>query len=322
MKGYPMTVRGLLVILFLFATTTLSSLPSYGYAIDRHNLSALWTLPPEIEQVLELPEEAIDVGRVALTFEKLTRPGLDVEAYLRRIDELAAKVRAVNLAMGARSWMWSIENVLKSEGYQYDFSPNWRASYNNHSLSGLLDTKLGFCDSMTALYIAVAQRVGLKPYPVKAPEHIFVRYTELKWEGGNTMNVEPSSGGWITDAAMIERSGITAAGLKSGAYMRTLTYREYLAYFLMKTGRDMLLIDDSAMFIRSKAYLDRAAQRSPADAEIALNLAMAYGGYANMAEELINHETARAWREASGKWHAKALELGYIKGRVFAGSND
>ena len=43
--------------------------------------------------VIELPEERIDLGRAALLLATIETPDLDVDAWLGRLDEMGAAVR-------------------------------------------------------------------------------------------------------------------------------------------------------------------------------------------------------------------------------------
>jgi len=47
----------------------------------------------KIAELLELPEDRIDIGIAALTFAKEVFPNIDIEAYSKKLDLLAAKVR-------------------------------------------------------------------------------------------------------------------------------------------------------------------------------------------------------------------------------------
>jgi hypothetical protein len=49
--------------------------------------------PPEIESILALPEDKIDIGFAALTFAHDQYPNIDIQAYSKEIDRLAAEVK-------------------------------------------------------------------------------------------------------------------------------------------------------------------------------------------------------------------------------------
>ncbi|MHC4251359.1 MAG: hypothetical protein ACYS9X_19740, partial [Planctomycetota bacterium] len=67
---------------FYDATVTPSPLPrARGLAVE--------SLP----EALRLPEEEIDIGRAALLVARDERPELDIDLYLRRLDDLGARVR-------------------------------------------------------------------------------------------------------------------------------------------------------------------------------------------------------------------------------------
>lgn len=268
-------------------------------------------LPPVIEALLALPDDKIDIGMAALLFDKQARPEINVAAYSKTIDDLAAKVKSLNESRGGHSFLWSMGSVLQKEGFVFDFSPDYRQHQFNHTLSGVLDTKHGFCDSLTALYIAIAQRVGFRPYPVLAPGHIFVRYTGLP---GGDMNIDPTSGGTLSNEEYAHRFHITSSSLESGAYLRTLTYHEYLGVLMFQTAQDMRIFGSLDMSQRSKAYYDKAVELSPHDPNIAEGLRRIYDLEGKEAAREGNVQMASELQAQAGIYRKKAEELGFIEG--------
>ncbi len=267
--------------------------------------------PLEVQKLFALPDDQINIGAAALTLEKQARPDIDVATYSKRIDDLAAKVKSLNESRGGHSYLWSMGSVLQQEGYVFDFAPDYRQHQFNHTLSGVLDTKHGFCDSMTALYIAIAQRVGLHPHPVLAPGHIFVRYTGLP---GGDINIDPTSGGTLSDDDYIRKFHISDKGIQSGAYLRTLNYHEYLGVLMLQTAQDMRFFGSLGMIKKSKAYYDKAAELNPRDAEIAEGLRRVYSVQSMNAARDRNDSLARAYQTQEENYAKKTDELGYVKG--------
>jgi regulator of sirC expression with transglutaminase-like and TPR domain len=267
--------------------------------------------PVAVQKLFALPDDQIDIGTAALTLDKQARPDIDVAAYSKRIDDLAAKVKRLNESRGGHSYLWSMGSVLQQEGFVFDFSTDYRQHQFNHTLSGVLDTKRGFCDSLTALYIAIAQRVGLRPHPVLAPGHIFVRYTGLP---GGDMNIDPTSGGTLPDSAYIQKFHIADKSIQSGAYLRTLSYNEYLGVLMLQTAQDMRFFGSTGMIKKSKAYYDKAAELNPRDAEIAEGLRRVYSVQSMNAASDRNESLAREYHAKEEDYARKADELGYVKG--------
>jgi hypothetical protein len=205
-------------------------------------LVILWTarcvagqplISPEVHKQLDMPEGQLDIGIAALTIAKEVYLELDIPAYSRKLDTLADKVRW--LAKGTRDPEQRIRvlntALFRYEGFHYDRAPFSRSKQTYYFLNGILDTKQGICITMPLLYIAVAQRLGYPIYPVAAPDHMFVRYVDTSFK---QQNIETTSGGkYFSDQEYIEDFFVSAKALKSGGYMRTMTYREFLAHILV-----------------------------------------------------------------------------------------
>lgn len=266
-------------------------------------------LSPEIEKILALPEDQIDVGIAALTFAKQVYPDIDIQAYSRQIDELADEVKALNASFPKPNrLLWSLDQVLyKRQGFSYDQTHTRRTYFIN----GLLDTKSGTCSSMTALYIAVAQRVGLHPLPVSAPHHIFARYTGLGLLGFGTLNIETTQGVTPPDEAYARDFHIPEKGIKSGAYLRGMTYREYLGLFLYENALAMRPSDNPAIRDRSNAIMERAIGLAPLAADVYRNLAESYAYESQFAGFVQgNTRLATLFQDKARAYLNKAEDLG------------
>jgi hypothetical protein len=270
-------------------------------------------ISPSLEKILAQPEDKLDIGLVALTFSKEITPSLDIDRYSKRIDELADKVRALNARFTTPNHMLaSLDAVLyQQEGFKFDPTPDYGERHSNYTVDGLLDTKLGSCTSMTALYIAVAQRLGLSPHPVSAPSHIFARYTLHGNLEQPTLNVEPTTGGTVRDEDYIERFRITPRSLQTGAYMRTLSYREYLGIFLFQAGLAMRPSDDPVVRARSNAFMERASKLSPLSSDITAMLAKAYEFEANDAAMRGQKMKSGLYLQKSHDYARRTQQLGY-----------
>ena len=185
-----------------------------------------------IEQLRWLSEEKIDIGRAALTLAQEFRPSLDVGAYSRRLDVLAAAVRAkLGSVTDPVERTLAMRDVLfHDNGYRYDHHPLARKNQRNYLLDGILDTKKGICVTMPLLYVAVGQRLGFPVHIVSVPDHLFVRYVHPDFP---QLNIETTSGGkYFSDADYIRSNGVTDTGLQSGCYLRPLSYREHLGLLI------------------------------------------------------------------------------------------
>jgi regulator of sirC expression with transglutaminase-like and TPR domain len=203
-----------------------------------------------VAEVLTLPESEIDIGRAALLVAREDRPDLDVDAYLRRLDETAARLRrrlpeGTTAAEAVRQTVAVVQPRSRS-GRRPSSRRRRRAAVFDLSvrasdmpakglppeidLARILDGAEGNCLGLTLLYLAVAERAGLPLHGVSAPEHFFVRYDD----GITRINVEPTRGGRtpVKDRAYIQSGRISRDSLDRGIHLRTESKRQVLASLL------------------------------------------------------------------------------------------
>ncbi len=262
-------------------------------------------IPPAIQKQLDLSEDKIDIGLAALTFAKEFYPHLDIAAYSKRIDLIADKAR--QLAKGTpdpETRIRVLNTVIhQMEGFHYDRSPFARSRQEYYFLNGILDMKQGICYSLPLLYIAVAQRLGYPLYPVLAPDHIFVRYVDPNFA---EQNVETTSGGkYFPDQYYIEAFAVSKKGMKSGSYLRTLTYRQFLGQMLAVSA---VFHGRNAATHKVIAYLEKAAQLDPQFADNYDNLRIVYTDMSEVAPPYL----AAAYRDKAEAYARKARELGFV----------
>ena len=260
--------------------------------------------PSAIQKQLKLPEDKIDIGLAALTFAKEFYPNLDIAAYSQRIDLIADKAR--QLAQGTEDPETRIRIlntvIHQMEGYHYDHSPFARSRQDYYFLNGILDTKQGTCYTIPLLYIAVAQRLGYPLYPVVAPDHMFVRYVDPSF---TEQNIETTSGGkYFPDQYYVEAFAVSNRGLKSGSYLRTLTYRQFLGHML---AANAVFHGRNGKSLKAIVYLEKAAQLNPQFADHYDNLRIVYTA---MSE--VNPHLAITYREKAERYARKAQELGFV----------
>ena len=260
----------------------------------------------EIDKLLALPEDKIDIGIVALTLAKEFYPNLDVAAYSSKIDILAEKVRW--LARGTQDpeqRVRVLNTVLfRQEGFRYDRRPFSRSKQDYYFLNGILDTKQGLCYTMPLLYIAVAQRLGYPVYAVAAPDHLFVRYVDPQLR---EQNIETTSGGkYFPDEIYVEDFFIGQKGRKSGSYLRTLSYREFLG--TMVSANAVLHSWQGKNGQKSLKYLEMAVRLHPRHANHHINLASAY----LKKSRTVTGAAAANYREKSEHHAIKAHDLGFV----------
>ncbi|MCS7060255.1 MAG: tetratricopeptide repeat protein [Anaerolineae bacterium] len=118
------------------------------------------------------PEQEIDLARAALVMGAFEYPGLPVEHYLRRLDELAAAAQPALSAADLPSLALAqyLFKRLGFTGNQDDY-----LDPRNSFLNQVLDRRLGIPITLSLLYIEVAHRMGIDAEGVGLPGHFIVR---------------------------------------------------------------------------------------------------------------------------------------------------
>lgn len=129
----------------------------------------------EFRQAVERPDANIDLGRAALTIALGDYPGLDIDSYLRRIDDLAV---AVSQRCGADADVFrslaALNYVLfKEKGFRGNRDDYYDPK--NSFLNEVIERKRGLPITLSILYMEVAQRLGLAIEGVGFPGHFLVK---------------------------------------------------------------------------------------------------------------------------------------------------
>ncbi|WP_337177807.1 transglutaminase-like domain-containing protein [Paludisphaera sp.] len=119
-----------------------------------------------------------DLARVALEIAADFHPGLDIDAQIARIDDLAARVRPRCRrgshplhTLGQLNWVLFIEDGYAGNSEDY-FDPR------NSFLNEVMDRGTGIPITLSILYQAVAERLGVDLLPVNSPAHFLLRLDE------------------------------------------------------------------------------------------------------------------------------------------------
>lgn len=140
--------------------------------MDRDSL--LW----EFTSATEMPDEELDVARIALLIASVEYPNLNVDDHLCVLDSLAA---------GASRWLTQDVEALQAVNvlsrWLFDdlgFSGNQEDYYDpkNSYLNDLLDRRLGIPLSLSLVYIEVGRRAGVPLVGIGMPGHFLVRHRD------------------------------------------------------------------------------------------------------------------------------------------------
>ena len=126
-------------------------------------------------ELIDRPDEQIDLAEAALLIAKNANQKLDVGRYLARIDQLAD-------ALFARlpSPSSDAERILALNRFLFEeqgFGPNLEDYYDlrNSFLNEVLERRVGIPISLSVVYMEVGRRIGLELRGVSFPGHFLVK---------------------------------------------------------------------------------------------------------------------------------------------------
>jgi len=131
----------------------------------------------ELLATLRGPEPKIDLFRATLLISKLDNPDLDIEAYERQLERMAAEAKMkVRTASG--------KSARLNEFIRYFFVENGfhgsRTDYYNRAnsyLDQVMDEREGLPITLSVLFIELGHRIGISDlYGALLPGHFMVRY--------------------------------------------------------------------------------------------------------------------------------------------------
>lgn len=148
------------------------------------------------KEVLILPAEEIDLGKALLLSQLDGDPELEQKAenYSATLDLMALRVLAKLRKNATPEEKIQAMNTLIFEEMKFRFPPHglYAKDIDLYTfLPSVMDNHLGVCLGVTALYLAVAQRIELPLEIVTPPGHIYVRYRE----GERIVNIETTARG-------------------------------------------------------------------------------------------------------------------------------
>jgi regulator of sirC expression with transglutaminase-like and TPR domain len=147
----------------------------------------------DFARVIAARREQIDIAHAALVYAREAYPDLDVDSYLRRLDEMADAVRPrLNQRHPISAFRDFLFGELGFRGNQEDyFDPR------NSFLNQVMDRRMGIPITLSVIYLELARRLELPVVGIGLPGHFIVRYDGDQepiyidpFNGGVTMNLE------------------------------------------------------------------------------------------------------------------------------------
>jgi regulator of sirC expression with transglutaminase-like and TPR domain len=149
---------------------------------------------PEFRRLLAGDTDA-DLTRIALEIARDAYPGLEPEPYLQKLEDFAIRVRErcpsdarPRQMLGHINWVLYVE-----EGFRGNTEDYYDA--RNSYLNEVIERKTGIPISLSVLYKALADRLGLSMAGVNLPAHFVLR----TGRGESTLFVDPFHAGVLLD---------------------------------------------------------------------------------------------------------------------------
>jgi regulator of sirC expression with transglutaminase-like and TPR domain len=126
-------------------------------------------------QEIHQDEAPVDLARAALYLAQEEYPALDVEAYLSKLDQMAAEV-----ADRLPSEPYPLRIIQTINGYLYEdlgFYGNTESYYDpqNSFLNQVIDRRTGIPITLSLVYLEIARRINFPMVGVGMPGHFLVR---------------------------------------------------------------------------------------------------------------------------------------------------
>jgi tetratricopeptide (TPR) repeat protein len=257
-----------------------------------------------IEEVLQLPEDEIDLATSALIASEQWSDFVQGRTYLSRLDEMALEIQKRMKKKRLKpnyKVIPVINNYLFRElGYKaVPEAENPEALF----LHSVLDNKRGYCLSLSVLYLCLAERLGIPMYGVVVPGHFFVRYDD----GHVRLNIEPTGGGgnpsdqhYIDKFKVPQQDNETMHSMAGAIYLKNLNKIQTLGCFFNNLGNSYNDIGNTEVAL---LVLERAVQINPTLAESRANLGNVYLHKEQVEDAIYEYQTSLAINPADAKTH-------------------
>lgn len=117
--------------------------------------------------------------------------------------------------------------TIEHHPFRYDYDDFVaEKDFRNFFVTKLAATGAGQCNSMPAMYLCLAEALGVEAYLSFAPQHSFIKYKDA---GGNLHGYETTSNWYLTDRWYQDNLFISAEAKRSGIFLDTVNKRQVVA---------------------------------------------------------------------------------------------
>jgi len=261
MKRIPLAIAVLL---------SLTSGAAFGQSARLANAGKAGLRVTSLEEVLRLSEDQIDLATATLISSEYWSDFVQGRRYLERLDTMAlviqTRLRQLRLPPDQRA-IPIINQYLFEE---LAFKPIAHANDpNDLFLHSVMDRRQGYCLSLSVLYLALGERLGLDLHGVVVPGHFFVRYER----GRTRFNIETTSQGVSPpDEHYITKFNVPDDS-RDSVYLKNLTKRQTIGCFFNNLGN---VYSEIGNVDTAQVALERAVAINPALSESRANLGNIY----------------------------------------------
>lgn len=210
----------------------------------------------ELRKLTEKKEDEFDLLHAALLIAKIDNDELDVDAYLRSVDRIAADVKKSVPPDATEDARLAALNKLLFEELGFHGSRTDYYNKSNSYLNEVIDDREGLPITLAILYIDLARRVGANVVGVGLPGHFLTRYEPKTgaprivdvFERGKTLTRDEAVK-IVTDAGRTFDDEYLATQSKSKILIRMLRN-------LMGIARDAQDAESMLQYVESVLVLD------------------------------------------------------------------
>jgi regulator of sirC expression with transglutaminase-like and TPR domain len=204
-------------------------------------------------RLVSRPEPSIDLAEAALLIAKEEYPHLEVTRYLSRLDAMAAEImhREGNTPDAHRLITSLGDYLFRGQGFRGNTSDYYDP--RNSFLNDVLDRRLGIPITLSAVYMEVGRRLGVRLQGVGMPGHFLVKYVGP----GEEIVIDPFDGGTIVSPQDCQRILHRISGGKltfEPRFLSTVGTRQILARML--TNLKMIYFNSQA-YAKALGVVDR-----------------------------------------------------------------
>jgi tetratricopeptide (TPR) repeat protein len=250
-----------------------------------------------IEQVLRLKPDEVDLATAALIISEYWSEMVNGRRYLSDLDNMALEIREMLRRRNLKADFHAIPIInnylFVKKGFRSISEAN---DPNSLFLHTVMDRKQGYCLSLSILYLAIGERLGVPLYGVVVPGHFFVRYDD----GRVRFNIETTGGGGnAPDEHYIKKFKVPRLNDRN-IYLKNLNKIQTLGCFFNNLGNSYSDVGDIEAAMRA---FELAVEINPTLSESRANLANIYLKKGQIAQAINQYHAALDINPNDAKTH-------------------